>query len=111
MLRLGLVCNSLLFPLRINLMYTVLHKILTEAKFYGCGIRKYLMDSHAVVNTANGKTFGGLNFCGIYNQWIFAVILLRYNAEHLHTIYICLYLEQKIHRKNFHTSLKKPRKP
>ena len=33
------------------------------------------MDSHALVTTANKKTFGSLNFCGIYNQWIFAVIL------------------------------------
>ena len=57
------------------------------------------------LTTVNGKSFVELNFCGIHNLWIFAVMLMRYKARMLIS-YICLCLEQNIHWKNFHASLK-----
>ena len=50
-------------------------------------------------------TFAGLKFRGIHAQYM-DFRGNTFTVEGQGTIYICLYFEQKIHRKNFHNSLK-----
>ena len=53
--------------------------------------------------TVNRETFTGLNFRNIHSTWIFAVIHSQYKARDQYIMFI---LRAKIHRKNFHASLK-----
>ena len=62
-----------------------------------------------LIITINRETFTGLNFCGIHihSIWIFVVTLSWYKAREQYM----LYLEQRVHRKTFCTSVKKPFSP